>query len=68
VGDFFVCTRINAHRNGRRPPWKTALGGEIGIHGGGSGLDWTWGCIALENEAVAELFPVLPLGTPVRIQ
>ncbi len=59
---------LRAHRDRNQPPWKTALGSEIGIHGGGSGLDWTWGCIALENEAVAELFPVLPLGTPVRIQ
>lgn len=59
---------LRAHRRRLQPPWKTALGGEVGIHGGGSGLDWTWGCIALENEAVAELFPVLSLGTPVRIE
>lgn len=57
-----------AHRHRRQPPWKTRLGGEIGIHGGGGGADWTAGCIALDNAAVAELFPVLPLGTPVQIE
>jgi hypothetical protein len=57
-----------AHRLRRRPPWNTRLGGEIGIHGGGSGADWTAGCIALDNDAVTELFPVLPLGTPVQIE
>jgi murein L,D-transpeptidase YafK len=57
-----------AHRHHRQPPWKTRLGGEIGIHGGGSGADWTAGCIALDNDAIEELFPVLPHGTPVQIQ
>ena len=51
----------------RRPPWDTALGGEIFIHGGGSASDWTWGCVALDNPDVKELFDSLPLGTPVRI-
>jgi lipoprotein-anchoring transpeptidase ErfK/SrfK len=59
---------LAAHRRRSVPLWNTALGGEIGIHGGGSGIDWTFGCIALENDAVTELFPVLPLGTPVRIE
>ncbi|HLM02936.1 MAG TPA: L,D-transpeptidase family protein, partial [Pyrinomonadaceae bacterium] len=31
----------------RMPPQKTALGGEIYIHGGGAALDWTEGCVAL---------------------
>jgi L,D-peptidoglycan transpeptidase YkuD (ErfK/YbiS/YcfS/YnhG family) len=35
---------------------------------GGSGLDWTLGCIATENDAIAELFAVLPRGTRVRIE
>ncbi|MFL6228102.1 MAG: murein L,D-transpeptidase family protein [Pyrinomonadaceae bacterium] len=50
-----------------RPPWNTALGGEIFIHGGGSSSDWTWGCIALENDDIKELFDAVPLKTPVRI-
>ncbi len=56
-----------AHRGKRQPPWKTALGGEIGIHGGGTGKDWTLGCIALANGDIDELFPLLSLGTPVTL-
>jgi murein L,D-transpeptidase YafK len=52
---------------GRCPPWNTALGGEIFIHGGGTGRDWTFGCVALENPEIKELFDTLPEGTPVRI-
>ena len=53
--------------SGRCPPWNTALGGEIFIHGGGTGRDWTFGCVALENPEIKELFDTLPAGTPVRI-
>lgn len=52
---------------GRCPLWNTALGGEIFIHGGGTGRDWTFGCVALENPEIKELFDTLPAGTPVRI-
>ncbi|HWS85537.1 MAG TPA: L,D-transpeptidase [Pyrinomonadaceae bacterium] len=52
---------------GRCPPWNTALGGEIFIHGGGTASDWTFGCVALENPEIKELFDALPAGTPVRI-
>lgn len=41
---------------GRRPPWGTALGGEIYLHEGPVDTDWTAGCIALEHEAMAALF------------
>jgi lipoprotein-anchoring transpeptidase ErfK/SrfK len=45
--------------------------GVIGIHGtnepGAIGTDVSHGCIRLRNEAILELVPVLPLGTPVRI-
>jgi murein L,D-transpeptidase YafK len=51
-----------------RPPWDTALGGEIFIHGGGTNSDWTFGCVALANEHVKELFDAVPLGTTVRIE
>ena len=59
---------VGAVRSGRCPPWNTALGGEIFIHGGGTASDWTWGCVALENEEVKELFDSVPAGTPVRIE
>src|SRR5690606_17260726 len=42
---------------GERPPQKTALGGEIYIHGGGSGRDeGTQGCIGLEDGDIEWLF------------
>lgn len=49
------------------PPQFTKLGGLVGIHGGGSGSDWTWGCIALANPEIEELWEACPLGTPVQV-
>jgi hypothetical protein len=51
----------------KHPPWNTKLGGEIGIHGGGVDSDWTSGCIGLENDDIAELWFILPLGSLVTI-
>jgi murein L,D-transpeptidase YafK len=59
---------LAAAREGRAPPWKTALGGEIGIHGSGSSADWTLGCIALDDADVETLWGLCPLGTPVTIE
>lgn len=59
---------VKAIKEKRMPPQKTALGGEIYIHGGGTENDWTWGCTALENEEIKELFDVLPVGTVVVIK
>lgn len=50
------------------PPQNTRLGGDIYIHGNGASSDWTWGCVALENRDVHELFAAIPVGTPVRIE
>lgn len=58
---------VEAIRRYAQPPWKTALGGEIMIHGAGATTDWTAGCIALDDSEVEELFDALPLGTPVTI-
>jgi len=52
----------------KAPPQNTRLGGDIYIHGNGAGSDWTWGCVALENEDVRELFDAVTVGTPVTIQ
>jgi lipoprotein-anchoring transpeptidase ErfK/SrfK len=49
------------------PLWNTQLGGEIFIHGNGSSPDWTWGCIALNDPDVKELFDIIPVKTPVKI-
>jgi murein L,D-transpeptidase YafK len=58
---------VAAIDKGSRPPWDTALGGEIFIHGGGSASDWTWGCVALDDADIRELFDAAPPKTPVRI-
>ena len=44
-----------AWANRVRPPWGTALGGEIYLHEGGTASDWTQGCIALESADMARL-------------
>ena len=59
-----IVEAINAKQ---MPPQNTALGGEIYIHGGGRTKDWTWGCVALENEEIQELFDAIPVGTDVEI-
>ena len=57
-----------AHRRRHQPPWNTALGGAVGLHGGGTGRDWTWGCVAVTDQEIEELYHALPLGTPVVIR
>lgn len=62
----------------RCPPQQTALGGLVGIHGGGwwerrpegfAVVDWTWGCLALRDADLLELFDeYAELGVPVRIE
>ena len=49
---------LEAHAHRRRPPWGSALGGEIYIHEGGSQTDWTQGCIALDAADMDVLFPL----------
>lgn len=54
---------------GRIPAGKD-IGGEIGIHGVPEGMDhwivqgvdWTWGCIALRNADVDEIYAVIEPG------
>jgi murein L,D-transpeptidase YafK len=59
---------MHALRAKKGPPQNTLLGGDIYIHGNGAGSDWTWGCVALENEDIRELFDVVNVGTPVLIE
>jgi murein L,D-transpeptidase YafK len=56
-----------AAKKGTLPPQDTALGGEIFLHGGGVGWDWTLGCVALKNEDIGELYRAVPEGTAVQI-
>ena len=58
---------IRAIRSQETPPWNTPLGGAIFIHGHGTAWDWTYGCIALENKRIKELYNSIPIGTPVLI-
>jgi murein L,D-transpeptidase YafK len=61
----------------QQPPWETRLGGAVGIHGRMldekvasnyySEMNWTDGCIALDNADVDEIYGVVSLGTPVTI-
>ncbi len=59
---------LSALRKRARPPQNTALGGDIYIHGRGAQSDWTWGCVALDDENIRELFDAVPVGTEVTIE
>jgi murein L,D-transpeptidase YafK len=65
-----IADAVNARA---KPPQNTRLGGDIFIHGGGTGKlfgsfrDWTLGCVALENDEIKELFETIPVRTPVKI-
>ena len=58
---------LEAIRKKTAPPQYTKLGGLIYIHGNGAGSDWTWGCVALENDDIKELYDAVSVGTPVTI-
>jgi murein L,D-transpeptidase YafK len=66
---------VRAELTGRIPPQNTDLGGQIGIHGLGSGslsvhevFDWTHGCIALTNEQIDRLSQYVEKGTLVTVK
>ncbi len=49
-------------------PRNASIGSLIEIHGsGGRGVDWTKGCIALENHDMDTLFRLVEVNTPVYI-
>ena len=58
---------VRAIRAGEVPPQRTALGGSIRIHGGGSKHDWTLGCIALDDKDAIALFAEVGKGTRVDV-
>nr|WP_082877691.1 MULTISPECIES: L,D-transpeptidase [Methylomonas] len=64
-----------AHSYGQVPPQNTDLGGQIGIHGLGSGslsihrsMNWTHGCIALTNDQIDQLSQWVEKGTLVTVK
>jgi len=58
---------VRAINSGNTPPWDTALGGQIMIHGSGSHSDWTAGCVAVDNEVMDILWEHCPVGTKIQI-
>ena len=59
---------VSAINNKKAPPQKTRLGGEIYIHGNGTASDWTWGCVAVSDVDIKELFDAIPVGAKVKIE
>ncbi|MEN8260049.1 MAG: L,D-transpeptidase [Pseudomonadota bacterium] len=64
-----------ASENDQIPPQNTPLGGQIGIHGIGSGdpriheaMNWTHGCVALTNVQVERLARWVTKGTLIIIR
>ena len=61
---------------GQTPPQDTPLGGQIGIHGVGmgdprihsAGINWTSGCVALDNQQIEALRPWVRKGMRVEIR
>jgi len=58
---------VEAIGKGERPPQDTRLGGDVFLHGGGTLIDWTRGCVAVSNDDMDVLFASVPKHTPVRI-
>lgn len=56
---------IQAKKKGLIPA-RSRIGGLIEIHGGGKD-SMTFGCIAMDNHAIDDLFHRIPVGTPVTI-
>lgn len=79
---FHLSLGINyPSKEDRQEAWKLGRspGGEIFIHGIGpkarrafpnkdlTRFDWTRGCIALSDEHIEEIYPLIKEGTPIRI-
>ena len=58
---------LKADANRKTPPMNTKLGGDVFVHGNGSSPDWTWGCIAVEDSDIEELYRLVPVKTPINI-
>lgn len=73
--EFEMIKKANEGR--QQPPWETRLGGAVGIHGRMSDsatdpgrysmMNWTDGCIAMENADVDEIYSIASIGTAVTI-
>jgi hypothetical protein len=64
--DFVRDTYYRIRRG--HPAYDTQIGGPFGIQGyGGTGEDWTDGYVAISNDAIDKLFPIVKKGTTVSI-
>jgi len=52
IGRPTLLAIADAQERDRRPRQDTPLGGDILLHGGGSAIDWTDGCVALDDHAL----------------
>ncbi|MEM9425715.1 MAG: L,D-transpeptidase family protein [Pseudomonadota bacterium] len=62
----------NASDTERAQKLGKSPGGDIFIHGRGNPVqhlirDWTWGCIAVTNEEMEEIYSMVRTGTPIAI-
>jgi hypothetical protein len=61
-------TRFKQEKGKGNIPNGALIGGSIAIHGGGGkGIDWTEGCVALTNKDIDALYSICSVGTPVAI-
>ena len=75
IGEHTLRSIMQAILGDEVPPQNTPLGGQIGIHGLGSGsleiheeFNWTRGCIAMTNEQIDRLGHWIRKGTLVVIR
>ena len=62
------CQQIREAIAGKKcPPWQTALGGEVGLHGPCPNITWTHGCVAMDVEQIERLYDLLDIGDGVTI-
>jgi murein L,D-transpeptidase YafK len=62
---------VNVFNNMGIPAQNTALGGNIGIHGGSIpsfGSNWTLGCIGLANADIEDFYDFISVGTRITIE
>ena len=60
--------RFKRNRSSGQIPASSTIGGLIEIHGhGGTGKDWTDGCVAVSDRDMDQLVRRIPAGTPVTI-
>jgi hypothetical protein len=59
--------RFKALKERREIPQGARIGGNIEIHGGGRGADWTDGCVSLAQNEMSDLYRRAYAGMPVTI-